>query len=67
MLIPTTLELIRSTNFTSALISIAPCVFGLWVMRSVWVEVFHSKIPKESPAAAAARARHLRSKSDPDL
>lgn len=46
MAIPTVLEAIRSTQFTSGLISVAPCLFGLWVMRSVWSEVFQSKIPK---------------------
>ncbi len=67
MMIPTTLEFIRSTDFTTALISIAPCVFGVWVMRSVWVEVFRSKMPKPTETAAAARARRLGRKSDVDL
>ena len=46
MMVPTTLEAIRSTDFTSSLISLAPCVFGLWVMRAVWKEVYCSKIPR---------------------
>ncbi|MDQ8203262.1 hypothetical protein [Pelagicoccus sp. SDUM812003] len=46
MIIPTSLELIRPTDFTSALISLAPCLFGLWVMRAVWKEVYRSKVAK---------------------
>lgn len=48
MVLPTALETIRSTHFTSALISIAPCLFGLWVMRAVWTDVIQSKLPKAS-------------------
>lgn len=55
--IPTALELIRSTDFTSALISIAPCIFGVWVMYSVWSEIFRSKIPKTEAEAAKYRER----------
>lgn len=54
MVIPTVLELARSTDFTSILISLAPCVFGIWVMRSIWVEVFRSKIPKSQVKARRA-------------
>ena len=46
MTIPAVLELIRPTDFTHGVISIAPCFFGLWVMRAVWKEVFRSKVPK---------------------
>ena len=46
MTIPTALEMIRSTDFTSSLIRLAPCVFGIWVMRSIWVEVLNSKMPR---------------------
>lgn len=46
MIIPTSLELVRSTDFTHGLISTAPCFFGLWVMHAVWKEVFRSKVPK---------------------
>lgn len=63
MVIPTTLELLRSTDFTTAVISIAPCIFGLWVMRSVWNEVFRSKIPK----TVAKPGEVERSKADVDL
>ncbi len=55
--IPTVLELIRSTDFTRGIISIAPCVFGVWVMYSVWSEVFRSKIPKAEADAAKYRER----------
>lgn len=48
MFIPTALELVRPTNFTGALISIAPCAFGLWVMRAIWKEIFRSKMPISS-------------------
>ena len=52
MLIPTLLELIRSTDFTSAVISIAPCFFGLWVMHAVWHEIFRSKVPRATTSSA---------------
>lgn len=55
--IPTVLDLIRPTDFTRGLISLAPCVFGVWVMYSVWSEVFRSKIPKADPASAKFRER----------
>lgn len=54
LLIPTGLELIRSTDFTSALISGAPCIFGLWVMHAIWSEVFQSKVPKAKPDGSKA-------------
>ena len=54
ILIPTILEAIRSTHFTTGLISIAPFVFGIWVMRSVWREVIRSEMPK------AAKLKHRR-------
>lgn len=57
LLVPTVLESIRSTNFTSALITLAPCVFGIWVMHAVWSEVFRSKIPKTEAEAAKFRER----------
>lgn len=55
--IPTALELIRTTDFTSGIISVAPCFFGLWVMHSVWSEVFRSKIPQGNSDAAKLRER----------
>ncbi len=55
--IPTVLDLIRTTDFTRGLISLAPCVFGVWVMYSVWSEVFRSKIPKADAPAAKFRER----------
>ncbi len=45
MVIPAFLELIRSSFFTSGVISILPCLFGIWVMHAVWREVLHAKIP----------------------
>ncbi|HAT60198.1 MAG TPA: hypothetical protein DCS60_05430 [Opitutae bacterium] len=50
MLIPTVLELIRSSPFTSGVISILPCLFGVWVMQAVWCEVLHSKVPNSEYA-----------------
>ncbi|EDY83372.1 hypothetical protein VDG1235_2998 [Verrucomicrobiia bacterium DG1235] len=55
--IPTVLELIRPTDFTGGLITMAPCVFGIWVMHAVWSEVFRSKIPKAESEAAKFRER----------
>ncbi|MBC2605712.1 hypothetical protein [Pelagicoccus albus] len=55
--IATALEAIRSTDFTSAIISITPCIFGLWVMHAVWSEVFRSKIPKSETSAGKYRER----------
>lgn len=60
--VPTLLEAIRPTDFTSALITIAPCIFGIWVMHAVWSEVFRSKMPK-----AAANAAKLRGRSKTDV
>lgn len=54
LVIPTVLEAIRSTFFTTFLISMAPFLFGIWVMRSVWREVIRSEMPQ------AARLRHHR-------
>lgn len=45
MLIPTILESIRSSFFTSSVVLILPCFFGMWVMHAVWREVLHSKVP----------------------
>ena len=50
MLIPTFLELIRGSPFTSGVISILPCLFGVWVMQAVWCEVLHSKVPNSEYA-----------------
>ncbi|MDQ8185135.1 hypothetical protein [Pelagicoccus sp. SDUM812002] len=55
--IPTVLDLIRTTDFTRGMISLAPCLFGIWVMYSVWNEVFRSKIPKADAASAKYRER----------
>lgn len=55
--IPTVLDMLRTTDFTRGLISLAPCVFGLWVMYSVWSEVFRSKIPKAGSASSKFRER----------
>ncbi len=46
MLIPTLLEAMGSSWFTSLIISVLPCIFGFWVMHAVWREVFRSKMPK---------------------
>lgn len=45
MAIPTGFEMIRASFVTTMVISIMPCVFGIWVMYSVWREVLHSKVP----------------------
>lgn len=55
--IPTVLEFVRPTDFTHALITLAPCVFGIWVMFSIWSEVFRSKIPKTQSGSAKYRER----------
>lgn len=55
--IATVMEFVRSTDFTSGVISVAPCIFGVWVMYSVWSEVFRSKIPKTEEEAAKLRER----------
>lgn len=55
--IPTVLEFIRPTDFTGGIITIAPCFFGVWVMYSVWSEVFRSKIPKTEESASKFRER----------
>lgn len=57
LLIPTVLESIRPTDFTRGVITMAPCLFGLWVMHAIWSEVFQSKIPKKQDAAAKFRER----------
>jgi fatty acid desaturase len=46
MLFPTLLESISSSWFTSILISVLPCLFGIWVMHAVWREVLLSKLPQ---------------------
>lgn len=46
---PTVLEMIHSSTFTSVMVTVMPCVFGIWVMRSVWGEVFRSKVPAQRP------------------
>ncbi len=48
MVIPTFLEAIRPSLFTSATISLLPCVFGLWVMHAIWREVMRSQMPKSA-------------------
>lgn len=48
MTFPSLLEAIRPSLFTSAFIALMPCVFGVWVMRAVWREVFRSEIPKSA-------------------
>ncbi len=55
MLIPSSLELIRPTDAMASLINLAPCLFGLWVMRAVWMEVFRSKMPKPEGSKANLR------------
>ena len=50
MLIPTFLELIRSSLFTIGVISILPCLFGVWVMHAVWREVLQSTVPNSEYA-----------------
>lgn len=55
--IPTILEAIRPTDFTSVLISLTPCLFGLWVMRAVWREVLRSKMPKSATIPHKIRGR----------
>ncbi len=61
--IPTVLEFIRSTYFTSVVISLAPCFFGLWVMRSIWVEVFCSKAAKLKPSDLKSSSEEAESHS----
>ena len=48
MLIPTFLETIRTSFFTSVVISILPCLFGIWVMHAVWRDVLNAKVPVSS-------------------
>ncbi len=55
MLIPAVLETLHSSVFTSVLITVLPCVFGLWVMQAVWREVLHSKIPESSSSAKGSQ------------
>ena len=43
--IPTVLEMLRTSTFTMVMITVMPCIFGIWVMRSVWGEVYRSKVP----------------------
>ena len=50
MLMPTLLETIRSSWFTGSLITLLPCIFGVWVMHAVWREVLRSEIPQSSAA-----------------
>lgn len=57
MLIAAVLELIRSTDFTNGLITLAPCFFGLWVMHAIWSEVFRSKVPKTAAETDKYRER----------
>jgi len=42
----TIMEFLRSTDFTHGMITLGPLAFGFWVMRSIWKEVFRSKLPK---------------------
>jgi len=46
ILAPTAMEVLRSTLFTSLVISLAPCAFGVWVMASIYREVLRSKMPR---------------------
>lgn len=50
MLMPTLLEIIRSSWFTGSLITLLPCIFGIWVMHAVWREVLRSEIPQSRAA-----------------
>ena len=50
MLMPTILETIRSSWFTGILITLLPCVFGVWVMHAVWREVLRSEVPQAQAA-----------------
>lgn len=45
MSVPTAMEAVRATLFTSLVISIVPCIFGVWVMISIYREVLRSKMP----------------------
>ena len=54
MVFPTVLEMIQSSRFTSLIITVLPCVFGLWVMHAVWRDVLNSKIPKEPRGGKAS-------------
>jgi len=41
-------EFIRSSNFTILIIGLLPTAFGVWVMYSIWREVFRSEMPVSS-------------------
>lgn len=57
MTITTVLELIRTTDFTHGIITMAPCFFGIWVMHAIWSEVFQSKVPKAAAKTGKFRER----------
>jgi len=46
--IATALEFIRSSNFTTLVIGLVPAAFGVWVMYSIWREVFRTEMPVSS-------------------
>lgn len=48
LLISTVLEFIQTSSFTIILISLVPGLFGIWVMYSIWREVFRSEMPVSS-------------------
>ncbi len=43
--VATCLEAIRGSVFTNIAILIVPCLFGLWVLKTVWIEAFCCKVP----------------------
>lgn len=46
MVAPTAMEAARQTLFTSLVIALVPCAFGVWVMVSIYREVLRSKMPR---------------------
>lgn len=48
MSMPTILEAIKPSLFTSAFISLSSCFFGVFVMYAVYREVMRSEMPKSS-------------------
>jgi len=46
--IATVLEFVRSSSFTVVIIGLVPTFFGVWVMYSIWREVFRSEMPLSS-------------------
>ena len=48
LFIATVLEFIQTSNFTIILIGFVPTFFGIWVIYSIWREVFRSEMPLSS-------------------